>query len=113
MIMKPPMSRRSLLNSVGILILLAGIGTGGFIYRKSLKPAPEPDYQNDDISPEDSRVYQRNIQLYQGTFGLIADQWARDFAKLGEPKPLSITIAVVAVIAAGGCFKVASCLDRH
>ena len=106
--MQSPTSRRSLLNYIGIFILLAGMGVGEFIYWRSLQGGSGTDDEDPLLSQYDSRVYQRNVQMYVGTFGLIIDQWSRAAAKLGEPRPLAITITVVSMLAAGGCFMVAS-----
>ena len=48
-----------------------------------------------------------------GIFGVIMDQWERTVAKLEEPGPLGITIAVVSMLAAGGCFAVAARMQRE
>jgi hypothetical protein len=106
-----PISRRSLLNYIGLFILLAGISVGEFIYWRSLQSGSERD-EDPLTSQYDSRAYQRQVQTYVGTFGLIMDQWSRAIAKIGEPKPLAITISVLSMIAAGGCFIVASRMPR-
>jgi hypothetical protein len=111
-IMQSATSRRSLLNYVGIFILLAGMGVGEFIYWRSFQGGSGTDDEDPLLSQYDSRVYQRNVQMYVGTFGLIIDQWSRAAAKLGEPRPLAITITVVSMLAAGGCFMVASRMPR-
>ena len=110
--MKLHLSRRSILNCAGIVILIIGLGFGRFLYRKSIQVASPPDYQTEIVLPENSRIYQRNVAMYEGTFGLIADQWTRDFVKLGQPRHLSIIITVVTIIAAGCCFKAAFVLNR-
>ena len=102
------MSRRSLLNYIGLFILLVGMGLGEFIYWRSLQSGSEKDEEDPPSSQYDSRAYQRQVQTYVGTFGLIMDQWSRAMARLGEPKPLAITITVLSMLAAGGCFIVAS-----
>jgi hypothetical protein len=110
--MQSPISRRSLLNYIGIFILLAGTGSGEFIYWRSLQNGPGSD-DNDALNSQyDSRVYQRGVQMYVGAFGLIMDQWSRAAAKLGEPRPLAITITVLSMLAAGGCFIAASRMPR-
>jgi len=106
-----PISRRSLLNYIGLFILLAGISVGEFIYWRSLQSGLERD-EDPLTSQYDSRAYQRQVQTYVGTFGLIMDQWSRSAAKLAEPRPLAITIIVVSILAAGGCFLVASRIPR-
>ena len=87
-IMQSPTSRRSLLNYIGIFILLAGMGVGEFIYWRSLQGGSGNDDEYSLRSQYDSRVYQRDMQMYVGTFGLIMDQWSRAAAKLEEPRPL-------------------------
>jgi hypothetical protein len=110
--MQSPTSRRLLLNYIGIFILLAGMGVGEFIYWRSSQGGSGTEGEDPLLSQYDSRVYQRNVQMYVGTFGLIMDQWSRAVAKLEEPRPLAITITVVSMLAAGGCFMVASRMPR-
>jgi len=99
-----PGSLRSLLNYLGIAILIAGLATGEFIYWRSLHQE-EPDFVD---SPYDSRVYEQTMERTMGVFGLIMDECSRAVARLKEPKPLAITIVVVSMLAAGGCFFAAS-----
>jgi hypothetical protein len=107
-----PISRRSLLNYIGLFILVAGLGVGEFIYWRSLQSG-SGDNEIDPLSAQyDSRAYQRQVQTYVGTFGLIMDQWSRAIAKIGEPKPLAISISVLSMVAAGGCFIAASRMPR-
>jgi hypothetical protein len=110
--MQSPTSRRSLLNYIGIFILLAGMGVGELIYWRSLQGGSGTDDAYPLLSQYDSRVYQRDVQMYVGTFGLIMDQWSRAISNLREPKPLAITISVLSMIAAGGCFIAASRMPR-
>jgi hypothetical protein len=105
-------SRRSLLNYIGIFILLAGMSAGELIYWRSLQKGSKAEDQDPLDSQYDSRLYQRDLQRYVGTFGLIMDQWSRTAAKLGEPRPLAITIIVFSILAAGGCFMVALRMPR-
>ena len=100
-------SRRSFLNYTGIVILIVGMCTGEFIYWRSLHGSGTNE-EDPLLGQYDSRVYQREIEVNVGTFGLIMDQWSRSFAKLKEPGPLAITIAIASMLAAGGCFFVAS-----
>lgn len=107
------MPRRSLLNYIGIAILVAGMGIGDFMYWRSLHGASGSEDEDPLGSQYDSREYQREVQVNIGTFGLIMDQWARAIEKLGEPKPLAITIMVVSAVVAGGCFMTASRMPRE
>ncbi len=99
--------RRSLLNYIGIGILLAGMGGAEFIYWRSLGHASASFDEYAGLSPYDSRVYQQDVERTVGVFGMLLDQWTRSLRKLREPGPLAITIGVVSLIAAGGCFLVA------
>lgn len=95
---------RSLLNYIGIAILILGLASGEFIYWRSLKNATADDAD----SPYDSRVYEQDVERTIGVFGLIMDEISRSIGRLREPGPMGITVAVVSVVAAGGCFFVAS-----
>jgi hypothetical protein len=102
-------SRRSFLNYIGLAILIVGMSTGEFIYWRSLQSNSAAD---DADSPYESRVYEQDVERNVGVFGLIMDEFSRSVAKLGEPRPLAITIAVVSMLAAGSCFMVASRIPR-
>jgi hypothetical protein len=110
--MPSSVSRRSLLNYIGLFILLAGMSVGEFIYWRSLQSGSERDEADPLVSQYDSRSYQRQVQTYVGTFGLIMDQWSRAISTLREPKPLAITISVLSTLAAGVCFIAASRMPR-
>jgi len=107
--MQSSSSRRSLLNYIGIAILIAGMATGEFIYWRSLG---DDSVSDDPASLYESRVYEQTVERTVGVFGLLIDQWSRSFAKLKEPRPQAIAIVVVSVLAAGGCFLVASRMPR-
>jgi hypothetical protein len=110
--MQPMTTRRSLLNYFGIFILLVGVGAGSFIYWRSLQAGSAKDDEDPLLSQYDSRVYQRDMQMYVGTFGLIMDEWSRAAGKLTKPRPLAITIIVLSTVAAGSCFVAASRIPR-
>ena len=97
-------SRRLFLNGIGVVILLIGINVSGFLYLRSSENPETLDAQNSIVLPEDSRIYQRTVAMYAGTFGLLADEWTRDLESLGEPKPLSIIIIVFSILVSGGFF---------
>ncbi len=97
--------RRSLLNYIGLVILIVGLGAGEFIYWRSLREAP---VAADADSPYDSRVYEQTMERTVGIFGVLMDEWSRTVAKLEEPRAFAMTVAVVSMVAAGGCFIVAA-----
>ena len=106
--MKPATSRRSFVNHLGIAILLAGMSIGCFIYWRSLQGDPGAGDDDALAALEDSRAYQQGVERNVGAFGLLMVQCTDAVAKLGEPRPLAITIMVAANLAAGGCFLVAA-----
>ena len=55
--MQSPTSRRSLLNYIGIFILLAGMGVVEFIYWRSFQGGSGTDDEDLLLSQYDSRVY--------------------------------------------------------
>jgi len=101
-------NRRALLNRCGAVILFVGICLGAFIYWSA---PPTRDgagadavYADAPLSPEDSRRYTHDTEVNLGKVGLLLDEWTRAGAKLGEPRPLAITVIVVSFLVAGGCF---------
>lgn len=106
--MQSPSSRRSLLNYIGIAILMLGMSTGEFVYWRSLQT---PDRTSDEdiiLTPESSRLYERSVETNVGIFGMIMVKWSHALSKLGEPRPLAITLCAVSGLVAGGCFLLAS-----
>jgi hypothetical protein len=45
------------------------------------------------IAPGDSRIYQRNLELYGGKASVLFDEFTRWFARLWQGKTLGLTIA--------------------
>ena len=106
--MKPATSRRSFLNHLGIGIMLAGMSLGCFIYWRSLQGDAGAGDGDATVAQEDSRAYQQGVERNLGAFGLLMVQCTDAVAKLGEPRPLAVTIMVAANLVAGGCFLVAA-----
>ena len=108
-----PTSLRSLLNYIGIAILLAGVGAGEFIYWRSLHNGSAAGDEDPLLWQHDSAAYQHQVEENVGVLGVVVDQWSRAAADLREPKPLAITLAVISMLAGGGCFLVASRMPRE
>jgi hypothetical protein len=106
--MQPNPTQRTLLNYVGIVILILGMATGELIYWRSLHAPDRPSDSDLLLTPENSRTYERTVETNMGTFGLIVAQFSREMEKLKEPKPLAITICTASALLAGGCFLLAS-----
>jgi hypothetical protein len=59
------------------------------------------------LSPEDSRRYTHDVQLYYGETGLLMDKWKRWLEEMTHGKGLAETLAVGSLGAAAGLFWVA------
>jgi len=110
-------ARRSLLNQIGLVILVAGFCLGSLIYGSaSPDKAGASSYSVDDdpsLPPEDTRRYSHDTEVNFGKVGILVDKGMRSAAKLGEPKPLAITVMIVAAVVAAGCFWAASHRDER
>ena len=99
--------RRARLNTLGVIILLMGVGTGDLVYW--LAGSDDAPTDRDVLAEQkQSKVYEREVERNVGAFGALMARWSDALAELGEPKPLAVTIMVVSCAAAGGCFWVAS-----
>jgi hypothetical protein len=106
----PSARRRLTLKLLGLLILLAGLGSAVVIWQAQ----DRIDRQDGEggatntgaapVAPEDSRRYTHDVEQYYGETGLLADKWTRWFEGLAHGKSLAMTIAVLSVVAASGCF---------
>jgi len=108
--MQSKMSRRTLLNYIGIAILIVGMGAGASMFLHAGSSNNDADISD---SLYESRVYQRNVEMYSGKFGLIMDQWTRKISNPGNTKPFAIIIILVSTLVAGGCFIAASEMPRN
>jgi hypothetical protein len=106
----PPVQRRSLLNYVGVGVLIFGMIAGELIYWHGLRNPP-PDYGPDWQT--NTAVYEQTIERTVGDWGVVYDKIQRGLASLAAPRPLAIIICVASMIAAGGCFLFASRLPRE
>ena len=105
-----PGSRRSLVNYIGLTILIAGMAAGEFIYWRGLH---HPSAGDDPLLwQHDSGQYQREVETYNGGFGLLVDQWSRALGNLGQPTPLAITIVTLSALSSATCFLIASRIPR-
>jgi len=104
--------RRTLLNQIGLVTLVAGLCLGGLIYRSA--PADKGGGSLDSVaedaslSPEDTRRYSHATELNFGKAGMLLDKGMRVASKLGEHRPLAVTIILLSILSASGCFIVAA-----
>ncbi len=105
-------ARRTLLNQIGLVILVAGLGLGGLVYWSAPSDKVGADSysvdEDESLSPEDTRRYSHATELNFGKVGMLVDKGMRTAAKLGEPRPLAVTIIIASILAGGGCFIAAA-----
>ena len=92
------------LNRLGLLILLVGLGSAGFIWGNQDRLDRQDREGASALAPEDSRRYTHDVEQYYGETGLLVDKWTRWFGGLAHGKALAKTIAVLSLVAASGCF---------
>jgi len=90
-------------------ILIVGMGAGGILYSRSV----QSEVVEDDDALYDSRKNIRETEKLTGKFGVLTAEWTQSISKLCEPRPLAISVCVVSVFAAGGCFVMASRTDSN
>ena len=107
-----------MLNLLGVVILLGGLGGATFIWctaeqierqtRASGANAPGADSITQPHSPEDSRRYTHDVELYYGETGLLMNNWRRWWEETRQGKPFAYTIAVTSLAVASGLLYVGS-----
>ncbi|HUN54742.1 MAG TPA: hypothetical protein VMU29_06255 [Smithella sp.] len=107
-------NRQDLLTLFGIMTLLAGFGISVFIYLTA------DGYENSllgyeviggsayPIRPEDSKTYQRDLQMVGGKSFVLVDQFQRWFMGLWHGKSLAFVVAGITLLIAAGFFYAAN-----
>jgi hypothetical protein len=108
--------RRTRLNLIGVLIIVIGLGSAAWIYHHApLLPYGALGYETIDgkiypIMPQDSKMYQHNLEVYGGKFNVIMDGFRRWFIGLWQGKSLAVIIACATILIALGFFYAANYL---
>jgi hypothetical protein len=108
---------RVYLNLMGVLILLVGLGSAVLIYwTAGSYEAGVLGYEQSDgsvylVRPEDSKQYERNMELYGGKANLLADDFRRWFVGLWHGRSLARTVACITIVISAGVFFYANCLE--
>ena len=96
------------LKTVGMLVLLVGLGSACLVARLGQKPVPSAgtpgDWQDSSLALTDSKSTTRNIELYGGKVEVLMVRlldWAQ------RPEGLALLIISGAVVIALGCFGIA------
>ena len=105
--------RRATLNVVGVFILLVGTIGAGIIYGIGQNRLMGQDanadgsWQDGSLAPADSKSFSRDVQMYNGTAGVLVMKWWQLCDALKRPGSVAIIIAGCSVIAATACFVTA------
>jgi hypothetical protein len=98
------------------IILLVGLGSAVLIYLTAESASDsvlgyEVIGRNVyPITPEDSKMYKHDMELYGGKANVLADELRRWFVGLWHGKSLAFTVACITVVISFGVFFVANLL---
>ena len=92
-----------MLNLLAVMGLICDLGTATSIWL-----AQDRMDLAGPLSPQDSRRYPHNVELYYGETGLLMDKWKGWWEEMAQGKPLATIIAVASLVTAGGCFYLAA-----
>ena len=99
------------LNTVGVIVLLVAIGSAVLVYRLGRnRPATSTmnsDWRDSSLSPSDSKVATRDIELYGGKVEVLMVKW---LGWLQRPEFPVIIIAALSALIALCCFLAARLL---
>ena len=105
------------LNLLSALILLLGLGSATWVYQRAENaPYGALGYVNEGgtlypVMPEDSKSYQRGLELYGGTANLLADEFRRWVGGLFQGKSLAFILAGASILISFGFFYAANHLQ--
>ncbi len=105
------------LNLLSALILLVGLGTATWIYQRAENtPYGALGYVNEGgtlypVMPEDSKSYQRGLELYGGTANVLVDKFRRWLAGFFQGKSLAFILAGASIILSYRLFYAANHLQ--
>ena len=92
------------------IILLCGLGSAILIYRTAENtPYGALGYEEGSgsvypVMPDDSKKYQRDLELYGGKANMLMDQLRRTLAGLWHGKSLAFTVACLSILISFGVF---------
>ena len=107
------------LNLISAMILLVGLGSAVLIYRiaendsNSVLGYEIIGGQAYPIMPEDSKMYLRDLQLYSGKAGVLADEFRRWFVGLWYGQSRAFTVAYITLFVSFVVFYAANHLPSR
>jgi hypothetical protein len=94
------------LRTIGVLVLLLGLGGAGLRYGTGV---PARDLPDDVPTARTSKKAARDVEINFGKMGLWASNLSDDFQ---DPPTQAFVIAVASILVAAGCFYIAHLQDR-
>ena len=102
-----------MLNAVGVIVLLLGIVGACLVYaigqNRLAGQGANADgaWQDGSLAPADSKSFSHDVQMYNGTAGVLVVKWWNLCDALKRPGSVAIMIATGSVVVACGCFVMA------
>lgn len=105
------------LNLLSAFILVVGLASAAWIYQRAGNaPYGALGYVNEGgtlypVMPEDSKSYQRGLELYGGTANVLVDEFRRWLGGLFQGKSLAFILGGTAILISFGFFYAANHLQ--
>lgn len=102
--------RRTYLNLISAIILVAGLGGAALIYQRAVDlPDGAWGYGVADgkiypIMPGDSKMYRHNLEVYGGKLNVMMDDFSQWFAGLWQGTSLAFIVGCTALLISCGLF---------
>jgi hypothetical protein len=97
-----------MLKLLGAVILVSGLGSAASIWlaqdRIDRQRGADEASLTEPLSPEDSRRYTHDVELYYGETGLLVDKWKRALKEWTQGKPLAKLVGVASLVLAACLF---------
>ena len=103
-----PATNRLMLKLLGVVMLVSSLGAASSIWlaqdRLDRQRSAEGANMTEPLSPEDSRRYTHDVEVYYGETGVLLDKWQRWFEEWTQGKPLAELIGTASLILAASLF---------
>jgi len=102
--------RNTSLNAVGVIVLVLGMVGACIVYAigesRSAGQGANADgtWQDGSLAPADSKSFSHDVQMYNGTAGVLVMKWWELCDALKRPGSVAIMIGAGSVAVACGCF---------
>jgi len=102
------------LNVASAIVMLAGLGCAAYIYQTAGNHSADTlGYELEGgssypIRPEDSKKYQRDLEVIGGKAGVVLDDIRRSFSALWRGKSLAFMVAAISVLVSFGLYFTAN-----